>query len=323
MAAIGLLQFANQATTTLATTITSSATSLTVTAGQGTLFPSPASGQYFKITFYPATGSTPAPEIMHVTARSTDTFTVIRAQEGTTAQNWSSGSLVENLLTAGTMNSLSQITQYAGNPNGFVAGFSAGASNPPSMVWDTSNNLAWVCITSGPAASAGWIAQAPLNSPGFTGNPTALTQISTDNSTRLATTAFVNSYAAKIAGDPAQAFNVLNAATATQAVALGQFTLAGNVSSWTAKFPNGLRINGGQISVGNPTSVSFYTNFATNPLGMVVGECNAGGSWLALSPTVHGYSSLSVSGYQGYALAWSSGSWVSGAIAQAYVAFGY
>jgi hypothetical protein len=323
MAAIGLLQFANQATTTLATTITSSATSFTVAAGQGTLFPSPTSGQYFKITFYPATGSTPAPEIMHVTARSTDTFTVIRAQEGTTAQNWSSGSLVENLLTAGTMNSLSQITQYAGNPNGFVAGFSAGASNPPSMVWDTSNNLAWVCITSGPAASAGWIAQAPLNSPGFTGNPTAATQISTDNSTRLATTAFVNSYAAKIAGDPAQAFNVLNAATGTQAVALGQFTLAGNVSSWTAKFPTGLRINGGAQSVGNPTSVSFYTNFTTTALGMTVSEYNASTSWAIGNPSVHGYDSLSVSGYQGRALAWAAGSWISGSIAQCYVAFGY
>ena len=278
MAAIGLLQFANQATTTLSTTITSSATSLTVAAGQGALFPSPAAGQYFKITFYPATGSTPAPEIMHVTARSTDTFTVVRAQEGTTAQNWSSGSLVENLLTAGTMNSLSQITQYAGNPNGYVAGFAAGASNPPSMVWDTANNLAWVCITSGPAASAGWIAQAPLNSPAFTGNPTAATQLSSDSSTRLATTAFVGSYAAKIAGSVSQAFNVANATTVNQAVALGQFDYYLQPNGY-AKFPYGLILQWGYQAV-TGTTFNFPIAFTNSCLCFVTGNANSQGSFV-------------------------------------------
>jgi len=191
MAAIGLLQFANQATTTLATTITSSQTSINVAAGTGALFPSPASGQYFKITIYPASGSTPAPEILHVTARSTDTLTVIRAQEGTTAQNWASGSLVENLITAGTLNSFGQVTQYAGNPNGYVAGFAASSSNPPSMVWDTTDGIMWVCTTSGPASTAAWTAQAPLSSPNFNGIPTAPTAAAGTSTTQLATTAFV------------------------------------------------------------------------------------------------------------------------------------
>jgi microcystin-dependent protein len=191
MAAIGLLQFANQATTTLATTITSSQTSISVAAGTGALFPSPASGQYFKITIYPASGSTPAPEILHVTARSTDTLTVIRAQEGTAAQNWASGSLVENLITAGTLNSFGQVTQYAGNPNGYVAGFAASSSNPPSMVWDTTDGIMWVCTTSGPASTAAWTAQAPLSSPNFNGTPTAPTAAAGTSTTQLATTAFV------------------------------------------------------------------------------------------------------------------------------------
>lgn len=40
---------------------------------------------------------------------------------------------------------------------------------------------------------ASWIALAPLNSPALTGNPTATTQAVGDNSTRVATTAFVRS----------------------------------------------------------------------------------------------------------------------------------
>lgn len=58
-------------------------------------------------------------------------------------------------------------------------------------------------------------AKAPLNSPVFTGTPTAPTQLSSDNSTRLATTAFVAAaLAALINGSPAalDTFNELAAA---------------------------------------------------------------------------------------------------------------
>jgi len=219
------LQWSNNAATTLAVAISSTATSLTVGSGTGAIFPSPASGQYFKLTLNPASGSTPAPEIMHVTAVSTDTFTVVRAQEGTTAQAWGVGSIVQNLITAGTMNSLAQMVEYAGNPNGNVAGYAATSTTPPSTCWDTTDGLLWICTTSGSASTAGWIAQAPLASPTFTGTPAAPTPSSADNSTRLATTAYVQTglaTKAALAGSSGQVFSVANAASSSQAVPLGQ-----------------------------------------------------------------------------------------------------
>ncbi|OYV52001.1 MAG: hypothetical protein B7X10_00335, partial [Burkholderiales bacterium 21-58-4] len=143
------LQFANNASTTLATAISNSATSLNLAAGTGTLFPNPGSGQVFIATISPASGSSPSPEVVLVTARTTDTITVVRAQEGTTAQAWGVGALVQMLPTAGTMNALLQTTTYAGNPNGYVAGAAATATTPPSTVWDTTDGLLWVCQTSG------------------------------------------------------------------------------------------------------------------------------------------------------------------------------
>ena len=219
------LQWSNNAATTLAVAISSTATSLTVGSGTGAIFPSPASGQYFKLTLNPASGSTPAPEIMHVTAVSTDTFTIVRAQEGTTAQAWGVGSIVQNLITASTMNSLAQMAEYAGNPNGNVAGYAATSTTPPSTCWDTTDGLLWICTTSGSASTAGWIAQAPLASPTFTGTPAAPTPSSADNSTRLATTAYVQTglaTKAALAGSSGQVFSVANAASSSQAVPLGQ-----------------------------------------------------------------------------------------------------
>jgi microcystin-dependent protein len=66
--------------------------SFVVTAGQGTLFPSPTGGNYFYGVF-----SNPAQtvfETVKITARSTDTFTIAsggRGQDGSTPQTWNVG----------------------------------------------------------------------------------------------------------------------------------------------------------------------------------------------------------------------------------------
>lgn len=78
-----MLEFANNATTLLTTAITASDTSIVVSAGSGALFPAGSEGAIFKITLrHPTTG---AKEIVHGTARSSDTIPITRAQEGTTA----------------------------------------------------------------------------------------------------------------------------------------------------------------------------------------------------------------------------------------------
>lgn len=94
---------ANNAQTVLAAGISSTATSLTVNAGTGTLFPSPVAGtSFFKLTIIDAaTGS--LTEIVHVTARDGDVFTIQREQEGTTARAWSANDIAANMMTAGTL----------------------------------------------------------------------------------------------------------------------------------------------------------------------------------------------------------------------------
>ena len=98
--------FTNNAATTLASSITSGDTSLTVASGGGALFPNPTSPDYFLVTLVGVSG-TPT-EIVKVTARSTDTFTIVRGQEGTTPSAFTGGDKVELRITAATMNSAAQ-----------------------------------------------------------------------------------------------------------------------------------------------------------------------------------------------------------------------
>jgi hypothetical protein len=147
------LLFANNASTTLAIAIATTDTTINLAAGGGALFPAIGSGQYFKITLYPSSGSTPPPEIVNVTARSGDVLTVQRAQEGTTAQSWGVNSIIDNLLTRDTVRTLNQVLVYAGNPNTFVAGTAGTATLPPTMCWDYTNNILYVCTTTG---TSGW-----------------------------------------------------------------------------------------------------------------------------------------------------------------------
>ena len=95
---------ANNAQTVLAAGISASATSMTVNSGTGSLFPAPSYGvSFFKLTLIDAaTGQ--LTEIMHVTARTGDTMTIERGQEGTTARAWSANDIAANMMTAGTLN---------------------------------------------------------------------------------------------------------------------------------------------------------------------------------------------------------------------------
>jgi hypothetical protein len=93
--------FTNNADGRLASNINDSQTSIALESGQGARFPSPASGEIFKLTVYKI--STGEREIMHVTARSGDTLTVERGAEGTTALTFDAASPCLNSITAGTL----------------------------------------------------------------------------------------------------------------------------------------------------------------------------------------------------------------------------
>ena len=99
--------FANNAKSTLAAAILSGATSMTVATGDGAKFPAVTAGNYFLATLAAVTGATEtAWEIVSVTARTGDVFTIVRAQEGTTAAGWAISTPVELRLTASTMTTL-------------------------------------------------------------------------------------------------------------------------------------------------------------------------------------------------------------------------
>jgi hypothetical protein len=92
----GLNLFTNNAATTLASGVLIADTSLTVAAGTGAEFPTLTGSEYFYCTLANNAGSI---EIIKVTARSTDTFTIVRGQDGTSAAAWSAGDKVELRLT--------------------------------------------------------------------------------------------------------------------------------------------------------------------------------------------------------------------------------
>ena len=97
------MSFANNAASLLASGISNSATSLSVTAGSGALFPVLTGSKYFYCTLANAAG---AIEIIKVTARSSDTFTMTRGQDGTTALAWNANDKVELRLVAANLNDL-------------------------------------------------------------------------------------------------------------------------------------------------------------------------------------------------------------------------
>lgn len=110
--------YPNNARSVLNGDITIGATTLAVTPGTGADFPSPANGHYFLLTLASVSGNgEDAWEIVKVTGRSTDTLTIVRAQEGTTAQAWTSGTIVEARLTGGTLDKFGDLGSTSHNPS--------------------------------------------------------------------------------------------------------------------------------------------------------------------------------------------------------------
>lgn len=99
--------FTNNAASTLASGIDGVATSLTL--ADGSEFPSPTGGNVFYMTLTQA-GNETSWEVVQVTARTGNTLTVVRAQDGTAAASWSAGAKAELRLSSVTMNEFAQKT---------------------------------------------------------------------------------------------------------------------------------------------------------------------------------------------------------------------
>jgi hypothetical protein len=97
--------FTNNATTTLGSSILVGDTSLTVASSSGALFPVTTSG-YFYVALINSSNQI---EFVKVTARSSDTFTIVRAQNGSTARPYAAGDKVELRLIAAALENFVQL----------------------------------------------------------------------------------------------------------------------------------------------------------------------------------------------------------------------
>lgn len=99
------LKVTNNAFGTLNAGITSSSTTIVLNSGEGARFPTLGAGDYFYATLIDTSNNL---EIVKVTARSTDTMTVVRAQDNTTARAYSTNDRFELRPTAALFNEIIQ-----------------------------------------------------------------------------------------------------------------------------------------------------------------------------------------------------------------------
>lgn len=176
--------FGNNAFGTLASGITNSATSITLTGGQGARFPSITDSNYFYATLIDTSNNL---EIVKCTARSTDALTVVRGAESTTARAYSAGDRIELRLTAAGLTdvaaqSAASATAAADSATAAAASYDAfddrylgSKSSAPSvdndgntlldgaLYWNTSSNdmyvydlgnTAWVTVSNSTTSTA-------------------------------------------------------------------------------------------------------------------------------------------------------------------------
>ena len=91
------IKFTNNASTQTVKSVSSVDTTITVAENEAAIFPRLESGDYFLLTLMDINGQH---EIVKCTSRTDSVFTVVRAQENTTAHSFPIGSLVELRLTA-------------------------------------------------------------------------------------------------------------------------------------------------------------------------------------------------------------------------------
>lgn len=257
-------QFTNNATTTVPSTISNVATSITVSTGTGALFPTLAGAQFAVCTIINTISSDPGYgqlEIVKVTARSGDVFTIVRGQESTSAKSFPAGCVFELRPTAGGINEV-----Y----NKMIAGDAL---------------------------------QAPLASPTFTGDPKAPTPALGDNDTSIATTGYVqtafNTYGDRHVNMIINPYGAIQQETVTPITTdVAYFAdqwVAGFVAP-TAAFQMG--VTGGTVSAFDPNYMFVKTTTAKGALAagdlllmqqriegfysrrLLYGTANARGSWI-------------------------------------------
>jgi len=162
----GLNLFTNNASTTLASNVLIGATSLTVATGYGSLFPALAGSEYFYCTLTNAAAT--IVEIVKVTARVSDTFTIVRGQDNTSAQAWNAGDKVELRLTAADLQNFPQLDST--NTFAQAQTFSAGLTSTATPIGVASGGTGLGTLTANNVILGNGASSPTFVAPGSNGN---------------------------------------------------------------------------------------------------------------------------------------------------------
>ena len=176
-----------------------SGTSLVVTAGQGSYFPATP----FDATIWPS-GAQPLntnAEIVRVTNVSTDTFTITRAQYGTTAQSIAVGYQIAQTVDANLLNQLVPLSTVT-TAGDLIVG--TGASAVSRLGIGTNGQL---LTSNGTTATWATASFAPTASPTFTGTVTLPSSTALTTAVLTAPFETVSSSATALSGSTAAALN--------------------------------------------------------------------------------------------------------------------
>ena len=251
------IKFTNNASATLAASITSTQTSVSLSTGQGALFPTLTAPDYFYVTFSDSANNL---EIAKVTARTGDTLTVSRGQDGTVGQTFSAGDKCELRFTAAGITDLGaglNITDLPANTT----------MNGIGIVTTTATQTLTNKTLTSPTVNSGTFSGGT-----FSGTPTAPTATAGTNDTQIASTAFVSTALA----------NYFPSGTRI----LFQQTAA--PTGWTKDTTHdnkALRVVSGSTSSGG--SVAFTSAFASQAVDGTVGSTTLGTS--AIPSHTHNY----------------------------------
>lgn len=241
--------FTNNASATLAASITNSATSITVTTGQGALFPTLSGANYFYATL---TNSSNTLEIVKVTSRVSDVLTVVRGQEGTTATAYNASDKIELRATAAGLTNMAQLdaAQTFTGANTFSG---------------TTTFSGTAAITGTLSSSSGTISGTWAGSPTFSGAVT-----------------FSNTISGSISGNAATATNASNTSSISNAVGsaytwtgfqnfLSTASVGNNGQSGSAVYGNASGTNAAVLSFHRPGAYAINLGLDTDNIFRVGG----------------------------------------------------
>lgn len=176
------IKLTNNAASRLAGNISASSTTINVIPGEGSKFPALSSGDWFPATIIDSVGNI---EIIKVTARSSDTLTVQRAKESTSAMAFDAGCRIEHRITAESLSMmLADISSRLSASGGTISGdlIISGNLNGGTPYTSANFNPATKFNVSG-GALTGALTSAPVNSPMATSDSTASIQVQNNTGT--------------------------------------------------------------------------------------------------------------------------------------------